>query len=76
MGIYDFRSDDAFAFAREQGIKAKIKNGELHMYDCPYCHGAGHGDKYTFSINLSTGQFKCLRESCGVTGNKSEAKRS
>lgn len=69
MGIYDFRSDDAFAFAREQGIKAKIKNGELHMYDCPYCHGAGHGDKYTFSINLSTGQFKCLRESCGVTGN-------
>ena len=23
----------------------------------------------TFSINLKTGQFKCLRASCGVSGN-------
>ena len=69
MGIYNFRSDDAFTFARAQGIRARIKNGELHLYDCPYCHGASHGDKYTFSINLTTGQFKCLRASCSVTGN-------
>lgn len=26
-------------------------------------------DKETFSINLITGQFKCLRASCGITGN-------
>ncbi len=69
MSIYQFNSDDAFAFAREQGIKIRIKGEELHLYDCPYCHGAGHGDKYTFSINLHTGQFKCLRASCSVTGN-------
>ena len=69
MSIYQFNSDDAFAFAREQGIKTRIKGEELNLYDCPYCHGAGHGDKYTFSINLHTGQFKCLRASCGVTGN-------
>lgn len=69
MSIYQFNSDDAFAFAREQGIKTKIKDEELHLYDCPYCHGATHGDKHTFSINLRTGQFKCLRASCGVTGN-------
>lgn len=69
MSIYQFNSDDAFTFAREQGIKTRIKGEELHLYDCPYCHGAGHGDKYTFSINLHTGQFKCLRASCGVTGN-------
>lgn len=69
MSIYQFNSDDAFTFAREQGIKIRIKGEELHLYDCPYCHGAGHGDKYTFSINLHTGQFKCLRASCGVTGN-------
>lgn len=69
MGIYNFKSDDAFAFVRAQGVRAKIKNGELHLCDCPYCHGASHGDKYTFSINLTTGQFKCLRASCGVTGN-------
>lgn len=52
MSIYQFNSDDAFAFAREQGIKTKIKDEELHLYDCPYCHGATHGDKHTFSINL------------------------
>lgn len=69
MGIYQFNSDDAFAFAREQGIKIRIKGEELHLYDCPYCHGAGHGDRYTFSINLHTGQFKCLRASCDVAGN-------
>lgn len=69
MSIYQFNSDDAFIFVREQGIKTKIKGEELHLYDCPYCHGAGRGDKYTFSINLHTGQFKCLRASCGVTGN-------
>lgn len=69
MGIYKFNSDDAFAFANGQGIKTKIKGEELHLQDCPYCHGGYHGDKYTFSINLHTGQFKCLRASCGVIGN-------
>lgn len=69
MGIYNFSPDDGFRFAREIGTKSRIKGDELHLYDCPYCHGSNHGDKYTFSINLSTGQFKCLRASCGVTGN-------
>ena len=69
MGIYKFDRKDAVAFAAEQHTKIKQKGEELHLYDCPYCHGAGHGDKYTFSINLNTGQFKCLRASCGVTGN-------
>lgn len=69
MSIYQFNSEDAFTFAREQGINTKIKGEELHLYDCPYCHGARHRDKYTFSINLHTGQFKCLRATCGVTGN-------
>lgn len=69
MGIYKFNSDDAFTFAREQRINTRIKGEELHLYDCPYCHAAGHGDRYTFSINLRTGQFKCLRSSCGAAGN-------
>ena len=69
MSIYEFNSDHAFAFARYQGAKTKIKGRELHFIDCPYCHGGGHRDKYSFSINLDTGQFKCLRDSCGVTGN-------
>ena len=69
MSIYEFNPEHAFSFATSQGIKAKIKGRELHFMDCPYCHGGGHKDKYSFSINLDTGQFKCLRASCGVTGN-------
>lgn len=68
MGVYEFKTDDAFDFARWHGDKIKVKGDEMHLYKCPYCHG-GHKDVYTFSINLKTGQFKCLRASCGVTGN-------
>lgn len=68
MGIYEFKADDAFEFARWHGDKIKIKGNEMHLCKCPYCHG-GNKDSYTFSINLDTGQFKCLRASCGVTGN-------
>lgn len=53
MGIYNFKSDDAFAFVRAQGVRAKIKNGELHLYDCPYCHGASHNiEKHGKSWNM------------------------
>lgn len=69
MSIYEFNPEHAFSFANMQGAKTKTKGDELHFSDCPYCHGKNHGDAYTFSINLKTGQFKCLRASCGVTGN-------
>lgn len=69
MGIYEFKAEDAFSFAAAQGMKAKVKGKELQFIRCPYCHGGMHGDKLSFSINLDTGQFKCLRSSCGVTGN-------
>ena len=37
---------------------------------CPYCKPrATRGNVNTFSINLKTGQHKCLRASCGVSGN-------
>ena len=34
---------------------------------CPYCRS--EKDKYSFSISLKTGQFKCLRASCNAHGN-------
>lgn len=67
--IYEFSPDDAYRFSQEQMCRTKQRGDELQFYDCPYCHGAGHGDKNTFSINLRTGQFKCLRASCGASGN-------
>lgn len=68
--MYEFKTDDAFAFARHVGIENKKDNGRLRFITCPYCKGGSHGkDKGTFSINLQTGQFNCLRASCNVSGN-------
>lgn len=67
---YKFKPEDAFDFARYVGEPARQHGDELKFTRfCPYCHGGDKKDKNTFSINLLTGQFKCLRESCGVTGN-------
>lgn len=66
---YEFKEQDAWDFARHVGIQAKIRGDELHFQYCPYCRGGKSHDKYTFSINLKTGQFKCMRDSCGITGN-------
>lgn len=67
--IYNFKPSDAKDFASFVGIKAKMQRDELTFKRCPYCKGGGGRDEGTFSINMKTGQFKCLRASCGVSGN-------
>lgn len=67
MGIYKFKRDDAIRFAQERMAKTKIRGNELQFQHCPYCKNPT--DTYTFSINMETGQFKCLRASCGAHGN-------
>ena len=66
--IYTFNREDAVRFAREQGIKARTSGNELQLLYCPYCRNRTD-DKNTFAINLDTGQFKCLRATCGAKGN-------
>jgi len=68
MGIYEFEVEDARRFAREHGIKTRVRGNELHFTKCPYC-GNSTDDKNTFAISLTTGQFNCLRASCGAKGN-------
>ena len=68
MALYDFQREDAERFAHEQGARVRIRGDELEFQRCPYCNG-GNKDKFTFSINLKTGAFKCLRASCGAHGN-------
>lgn len=70
MGIYKFDRTDAERFFREQNLKIARQSNrdELTAVWCPYCNGGGK-DKATFSINLKTGQFKCMRASCGARGN-------
>lgn len=70
MKMYEFKEQDAFDFARHVGIEARPHGGELFFKTCPYCRPRPtKGNVRTFSINLTTGQFKCLRASCGVSGN-------
>lgn len=66
---YKFNQQDAWDFARTIGEQPKMKGDELHFRICPYCKGGDSRDSNTFSINMKTGQFKCLRESCSATGN-------
>ena len=69
MEYYEFKKEDAYEFARAAGIQSKQRGDELQLLSCPYCRGGKNGDKGTFSISLVTGQFKCLRSSCSVSGN-------
>ena len=69
MSYYEFKEADALEFARASGIQTKKRGDELQFIRCPYCNGGRNGDKGTFSINLTNGQFKCLRSSCSVSGN-------
>ena len=68
MYRYEFNSEDAKRFARENGYKAKITGNEMIFTKCPYC-GENTTDKDKFSINLENGQFQCFRASCGARGN-------
>ena len=68
--MYEFKEQDAFGFARHIHAQTREHNGELFFRLCPYCNPKPSRDNLsTFSINLKTGQFKCLRASCGVSGN-------
>lgn len=66
-GPYEFKPEDARSFARRFGYDVRDKGNELTFTTCPYCHSKK--DKNTFSINMETGQYHCLRSSCGVSGN-------
>lgn len=68
--MYEFKERDAFEFARFVHAQTREHNGELFFKLCPYCNPRPTRDNLnSFSINLKTGQFKCLRSSCGVSGN-------
>ena len=68
--MYEFEERHAYDFANHVHAQAKLKGNELTFRKCPYCNPTESRDNLgTFSINMKTGQFKCLRASCGVSGN-------
>ena len=71
---YEYKAEDVLSFASAMGFETKRKGNELNFKNCPYC-GSNRSDQYTFSINLETGAFKCLRASCGKQGHFVELAR-
>lgn len=68
--LYEFKEQDAFDFSRHVHAETNVRNGELFFKICPYCNPKPTRDNVkSFSINLTTGRFKCFRASCGVQGN-------
>ena len=67
MSFYEFNKDDAFRFAHFINARTKLKGNNLIFSRCPYCNS--NKDRETFAIDMRTGQFNCLRASCGVKGN-------
>lgn len=65
--IYKFNPEDAERFARHVGLRFRHRGDQLELIGCPYCRATT--DKWTFGINMDTGQFECKRASCGVKGN-------
>ena len=66
---YEMQREDVFSFAQAMGIETKEKGNECKLQYCPRCHSSGHGDQWTFSINLVSGAFCCPRASCGYAGH-------
>lgn len=65
---YEFQERDLLGLASKLGADTKRKGDELFFTWCPYCHGDGH-DKDTFSVNLTTGLYKCFRSGCDRHGH-------
>ena len=68
--LYEFKEEDARGLARQIGAQTRRTGDELQFKLCPFCKGGTNGkDKYTFAINLKSGQCNCRRSSCGYNGN-------
>lgn len=65
---YEFQERDLLGLAEKLGAETRRKGDELFFKWCPYCHGDGH-DKDTFSVNLTTGLYKCFRSGCDRHGH-------
>lgn len=56
-------------FAKKYLGNYRIKGNEITAEKCIMCKGGKHNDKWTFSINIDKGVYKCLRGKCGVSGS-------
>lgn len=67
--MYQFKPEDAEAFADFTQIKHRTVGSEIIFDICPYCKRTERDNRQKFSISLITGQYECKRSSCGAKGN-------
>ena len=67
--MYQFKPEDAEAFANFTQIKHRTVGSEIIFDICPYCKRTERDNRQKFSISLITGQYECKRSSCGAKGN-------
>lgn len=61
---------DVAAFVSQRLGKFRQRGKELQLHYCPFCHGGKDRQRFTFSINIETGAYNCLRlNNCGVRGS-------
>ena len=72
---YELKPSDVYDLARVLDADVHEKGGELFFTYCPYCRGGESRDKNTFSVNLTSGAFKCFRSGCGKAGHFVELAR-
>ena len=65
-GSMNFKRMMHFGSFRRSGHGANRGETNYSLTDAHIALGKEWKGPGTFSINLSTGQFKCLRESCGL----------
>lgn len=66
---YELNQNDIYGFTSYVLADTHVKGDELIFKYCPYCDGGSHRDKDTFSINLESGAYCCLRATCGAKGH-------
>lgn len=69
MANYIFNTDDLYTFANSIGADTKQKGDEVFFRECPFCKGGANHDKYSFSVNTTTGAYKCFRNKCAEKGH-------
>lgn len=59
-------------FADAYLMPYKTSGNEIKPKLCPFCHGGGHQDAYTFALNAENQTYNCKRGSCGKQGHFSQ----
>lgn len=59
---------DVITFADKHLAPYKIRNDEIIADTCPFCNGGESGDRETFYVSMSTGQYYCHRGKCNARG--------